>query len=324
MQIAVLMVMALVGGPALIVGYVLLSEPLSGKDPKRAARIRPWLWLLPTLALLGVFLVYPVVATIVTSFRTEGGGGFAGFANYAAVFGDRNNLAALRNNLAWLVFFTVFTIGFGLLLAVLTDKVRYEAAAKAVVFIPMAISFVAAGIIWKFMFEYRPAGEAQVGTVNAILSAVAPGLGPKAWLVDKSTNNAALIAVGIWMWTGFAMVILSAAIKAIPTDIIEAARIDGAGELHIFFRVTLPLVAPTLAFVATTLMINVLKVFDIVYVMTNGNLGTDVIANRMYKEMFNFHDFGAASAIAVFLLVCIVPVMVINVRRARRGGIANG
>ncbi|MDP3178047.1 MAG: sugar ABC transporter permease [Spirochaetaceae bacterium] len=322
MRTALLLLAALVGVPALLLGYVKLSEPLAGRNPRRAALVRPWLWLLPTLALLAAFLVYPTVDTIATSFRDSETGRFAGLANYAKIFGDPDNVAALRNNAAWLVFFTLGTRGFGLLLAVLTDKVRYESAAKALIFIPMAISFVAAGIIWKFMFEFRPAGESQVGTVNALLDIV--GAKPRAWLVDKSTNNPALIAVGIWMWTGFAMVILSAAIKAIPVDVLEAAKIDGATEFQIFFKVTLPLVAPTLAFVATTLMINVLKVFDIVYVMTNGNLGTDVIANRMYKEMFNYHDFGAASAIAVFLLACIVPVMVVNVRRARRGGIANG
>jgi alpha-glucoside transport system permease protein len=324
MRIALLLAAALVGVPALLLGYVKLSEPLAGRNPRRAALLRPWLWLLPTLLLLAVFLVYPVVQTILMSFREGGSGAFAGLANYAKVFGGQDNLAALRNNAVWLVFFTLGTLAFGLVLAVLTDKVRYEAAAKAVIFIPMAISFVAAGIIWKFMFEFRPAGETQVGTVNALMTSVAPNAQPRAWLVDKATNNPALIAVGIWMWTGFAMVILSASIKAIPVDILEAAKIDGASELQVFFKITVPLIAPTLVFVATTLMINVLKVFDIVYVMTNGNLGTDVIANRMYKEMFNYHDFGEAAAIAVFLLACIVPVMVINVRRARRGGIANG
>jgi alpha-glucoside transport system permease protein len=324
MRTILLLAVALLGVPGFLIGYVLLSEPLAGKNPRRASVVRPALWLLPTFALLAVFLVYPVVRTIATSFLNSDSTSFVGLANYAKVFTDADNLAALRNNLLWLVFFTLGTLGFGLLLAVLTDRVPYESAAKALVFIPMAISFVAAGIIWKFMFEFRPAGETQVGTVNALLSAVDRGFKPKAWLVNTTTNNPALIVVGIWMWTGFAMVILSAALKSIPTDIIEAARIDGATEFQVFLRVTFPLLLPTLGFVATTLMINVLKVFDIVYVMTNGNLGTDVIANRMYKELFNFHDFGEASAIAVFLLACIIPVMVINIRRFKRGGTANG
>ena len=319
MNIILMLLIAVIGVPLLLVGYIRLSEPLAGRKPRRAARIRPWLWLAPTLLLLAVFLVYPVIATIFASLKDADSTHWIGLANYATVFTSADNLSALGNNLLWLVFFTLGTLLFGLLIAVLSDKVRYESVVKALVFIPMAISFVAAGIIWKFMFEFRPAGEVQVGTVNAILTALVPGWKPIAWLVNISTNNAALIAVGVWMWTGFAMVILSAAIKAIPPDVVEAAKIDGASELQIFRMVTLPLVAPTLGFVATTMMINVLKVFDIVYVMTNGNLGTDVIANRMYKEMFNYHNTGVASAIATFLLVCIVPVMIVNIRRYRRG-----
>jgi alpha-glucoside transport system permease protein len=324
MSVVLLLIAALIGVPLVLLGYIRLSEPLAGRNPRRAALLRPWLWLLPTFVLVAVFLVYPVVTTMVMSLRNGDSTAFVGLSNYAQVFSDPDNLAALENNILWLVFFTLGTLVFGLLIAVLTDRVRYESAAKALVFIPMAISFVAAGIIWKFMFEFRPAGEVQVGTVNALLTAVNPHFQPKAWLVDRASNNPALIAVGIWMWTGFAMVIISAALKAIPVDVIEAAKIDGATEIQVFFKVTLPLVGPTLGFVATTLMINVLKVFDIVYVMTNGNLGTDVIANRMYKTMFNYHNFGVASAIAVFLLVCIVPVMVINIRRFKQGGVANG
>ena len=319
MNIVLMLLIAVVGVPLVLVGYIRLSEPLAGRNPRRAANLRPWLWLAPTLLLLSVFLVYPVIATIIASLKDADSTHWIGLANYATVFTSADNLSALGNNLLWLVFFTLGTLLFGLLIAVLSDKVRYESVVKALVFIPMAISFVAAGIIWKFMFEFRPAGEVQVGTVNAILTVLVPGWKPIAWLVNTRTNNAALIAVGVWMWTGFAMVILSAAIKAIPPDVVEAAKIDGASELQIFRMVTLPLVAPTLGFVATTMMINVLKVFDIVYVMTNGNLGTDVIANRMYKEMFNYHNTGVASAIATFLLVCIVPVMIVNIRRYRRG-----
>jgi len=319
MNIVLMLLISVVGVPLVLVGYIRLSEPLAGRNPRRAANLRPWLWLAPTLLLLAVFLVYPVIATIIASLKDADSTHWIGLANYATVFTSADNLSALGNNLLWLVFFTLGTLLFGLLIAVLSDKVRYESVVKALVFIPMAISFVAAGIIWKFMFEFRPAGEVQVGTVNAILTALVPGWKPIAWLVNTRTNNAALIAVGVWMWTGFAMVILSAAIKAIPPDVVEAAKIDGASELQIFRMVTLPLVAPTLGFVATTMMINVLKVFDIVYVMTNGNLGTDVIANRMYKEMFNYHNTGVASAIATFLLVCIVPVMIVNIRRYRRG-----
>lgn len=312
--------------PALLAGYVYAAEPIlarSGRGGTRGAA-RPWLWLAPTIALLGLFLVYPIFETTLLAFRDARGQRFVGFENFARVFTDKAMLIVLRNNLAWLVFFTAGTLGLGLLIALLSDRVRWEALAKASIFIPMAISFVAAGVIWRFMFEYRPAGEVQIGTVNAIATALIPGFEPKAWLFDKATNNPALIVVGIWLWTGFAMVILSAGLKGIPIELIEAARIDGAGEFQIFIRVILPLAAPTIAVVATTLMINVLKVFDIVYVMTNGALETEVIANRMYKELFNFRHFGRASALALLLLFAVAPVIIMNIKRYKEGSTRHG
>ncbi len=183
----------------------------------------------------------------------------------------------------------------------------------------MAISLVAAGVIWKFMYQYQPPGMPQTGTVNALLSAVVPGFQPRAWLFNRSLNNPALIFVLVWMWVGFAMVILYAALKGIDDALLEAARLEGATEFQIFFEITLPLMMPTVIVVTTTLVITVLKVFDIVYVMTNGSLGTDVIANRMYKEMFNYNDFGRASAFAMLLLLAIVPVMFINIKRFGKG-----
>ncbi len=323
--------LAVAGIPLLLTGYLFLVERGlarlgrrrrgsgargAGRPSRRAQeRLRPWLWLLPAFLLLAVFLLYPMVNTIVLSLMNAGSTRFVGLQNYRGIFTDRGMLIVLRNNLLWLVFFTLVTVALGLLLAVLTDRVRYEAAAKAAVFLPMAISFVAAGVIWKFMYEYRPREAAQIGTVNALLESLAPSFQPRAWLFDPAANNWALVVVGIWMWTGFAMVILSAGLKGIPDQLLEAARIDGANELQIFLRITLPLLAPTLTVVATTLIINVLKIFDIVYVMTNGTLGTEVIANRMYKEMFNFRHFGRASALAVILLAAILPVMLINIRR---------
>jgi alpha-glucoside transport system permease protein len=315
-----MLVLAVAGVPLVLSAYIFLSERLLGKKGKRAGTpARAGFWLAPALVLLLVFLVYPIVTTIALSLKDSSSQGFVGLANYKYILTDRNMLAVLRNNLLWLVFFTLLTLTFGLLIALLSDRVKYEAVAKSLIFLPMAISFVAAGIIWKFMYDFQPGGTKQVGTVNALLSAI-PGFQPKAWLFDTGTNNPALIIVGIWMWTGFAMVILSAGLKGIPTELMEAARIDGASELQVLRRITLPLLAPTMTVVATTLVIDVLKIFDVVYVMTNGNLGTDVIANRMYKEMFNYHDFGRASAIAVLLLVVIAPVMVLNVRRFRQGG----
>ena len=165
------------------------------------------------------------------------------------------------------------------------------------------------------MYDYRPPGLPQTGTVNALLTALVSGFEPQAWLINTPTNNLALIAVAVWTWTGFCVVILSAALKGIPTEVLEAARVDGAGEWQIFRYVILPLISPTVAVVTTTMIIFALKAFDIVYVMTNGNYDTEVIANRMYKEMFNFRHFGRAAAIAVVLLIAIVPVMLLNIRR---------
>jgi alpha-glucoside transport system permease protein len=221
----------------------------------------------------------------------------------------------LRNNVFWLVFLTGFTVGLGLLFAVILDRVRYESIAKSIVFIPMAISFVAASVIWKLQYDYQPPAQPQTGTLNAIV--VALGGQPVPWLVDRTTNNPALIWVGVWLWTGFCLVILSAGLKGIPAEIIEAARVDGANEWQVLRHVTIPMMSSTIAVVATTMIIYALKAFDIVYVLTFGNYNTDVIANRMYKEMFNYNNFGRASAIAVVLLAAIVPVMLFNIRRFR-------
>jgi alpha-glucoside transport system permease protein len=311
-----LAVAALVGVPALTAGNVIATERGLGLLPDRSrTAIRPWLWLAPSLLLLAVFLVYPTLQTIWLSLYDARSESFVGLANYQFVFGDSTMLGALRNNVIWLVVFTGAAVGLGLLFAVLVDRVPYEAVARSVVFLPMAISFVAAGVIWKFMYDYRPPLSPQTGALNAVVSAL--GAEPQAWLINPPGNNLALIAVAVWTWTGFCVVILSAALKGIPGEVLEAARVDGADELHIFRHIVFPLISPTVAVVTTTMVIFALKAFDIVYVMTNGNYETEVIANRMYKEMFNFRHFGRAAAIATVLLAAIVPVMWINVGRFR-------
>ncbi|MCE5256022.1 MAG: sugar ABC transporter permease [Spirochaetaceae bacterium] len=314
------LVLAVVGVPLLLSGYIILSERFMKKRDRRSGNLRAVFWLAPAFILIIVFYIYPTITTTIMSFKDANSEHFVGLENFVHIFTDRNMLIVLRNNVVWLVVFTLATLTLGLVLAILTDRVRYESAAKSIIFLPMAISYVASGVIWKFMYDYQPQGMKQIGTLNALLTALIPGFEPKAWLFDTQYNNQALILVGIWMWTGYAMVILSAGLKSIPTDIIEAARIDGASETQILRRITLPMLAPTITVVATTLIIDVLKIFDIVYVMTNGNLDTDVIANRMYKEMFNYHNYGRASAMAVILLVVIVPIMIMNIRRARKGG----
>jgi alpha-glucoside transport system permease protein len=319
-RVLLVAVAAVIGVPLVLTLYIFMGDRgISRAGPRWREKLRPWVWLLPGLFLLVVFLIYPVVNTIVLSFKNADSSAFVGLKNYAYIFTDPSMLIVLRNNGLWLVFFTLVTVTLGLLIAVLTNRVKYEAAAKAFIFLPMAISFVAAGVIWRFMYAFQPKGAAQIGTVNAVLTSIVPSFQPVAWLFNPATNNWALIVAGIWVWTGFAMVILSAGLKGVPNQLVEAARIDGAREGQIFFRVVLPLMMPTVTVVTVTLIINVLKIFDIVYVMTNGALGTEVIANRMYKEMFNYNNFGMASALAVVLLVAIIPVMLMNIRRFGQG-----
>jgi alpha-glucoside transport system permease protein len=237
--------------------------------------------------------------------------------NYAWFFGNEGALTALKNNALWLVLLTLLTVGFGLLIAVLVDRVRYESVAKSVIFLPLAISMVAASVIWLFMYAYKPPGAVQTGTLNAAISTV--GLGPIAWVQveDFSVNTIMLIVVMTWMWTGFGMVIISAALKGINPELVEAARVDGANEWQVFKGIVFPLLVPTIVVVSTTMIITALKAFDVVYTMTNGNLNTEVIANLMYKQMFSFGQFGRASAVAVVLLLAIVPIMFFNIGRFR-------
>ncbi len=283
----------------------------------RTKRWTPWVYVAPALALLTLFLVYPSIDTIRISFYDRSVSSFVGFQNYIYSFTNPTMLTAFRNNAIWVLLFTVFTVCLGLLLAVLLDRVRYERIVKSVIFIPMAISMVGASTIWKFVYAFRPAGAQQIGLLNGIV--VALGGQPVGWLIERPwVNNFCLIAVGVWLWTGFCMVLLSAAYKNIPRQLMEAARIDGANEWQVFRKVILPLLWPTVAVVMTTMVVFVLKIFDIVYVMTNGNYSTEVIANRMYKEQFSFSNYGRAAAIAVILLMLIVPMMVINIRRFRR------
>ena len=312
----VVAILIVVGLPALLIGYILLIEAVLRLLPGRwQNRLRPWLWIAPALSFLGFFLVYPTINTVLLSLQDKFSKAFVGLANYQYFFSNPDTLISLRNNVIWIVLLTALAVGLGLIIAVLVDRVRYEPAAKSVIFLPLAISFVGAGIIWRFVYDYAPAGEPQTGLLNAAVTAT--GLPPQTWLQDAPTNTIALIIVAVWIWTGFCMVILSAALKSISPELMEAARVDGANELQVFRRITFPLLLPAVAVVATTMVITALKAFDIVYVMTSGNFDTNVVANQMYKELFTNGQPGRASAIAVVLLVLIVPVMFINIRRFR-------
>ncbi len=282
----------------------------------RTKKITPWLYIIPAMFLLFFFLVYPSINTLYISFFNYNSEKFVGIQNYFYCFTNEIMLNSFRNNALWVILFVPLTVSLGLIIAVLADRVKYESIVKSIIFMPMAISFVGAGVIWKFVYAYRPASAAQTGILNALRSFFQ--LEPLPWLIIRPwLNNFCLIVVGVWIWTGFCMVILSASYKGIPRELLEAARVDGATEFKIFWKIILPLMKPTIAVVATTMTINVLKVFDIVYVMTNGNFNTEVVANRMYKEMFIFRNYGRASAIAVILLMLIIPMIIINIQRFR-------
>lgn len=286
----------------------------------------PWLYLAPALIVMAAFIIYPGVTTLYLSLRNNQNTDWASsscqagqpcwgiFENFRYALTSDAMLTSFGNNIKWIILMVSGTVLFGLLIATLADRVRYEALAKAIIFLPMAISFVGAGVIWKFVYDYETTGN-QIGLLNAIITGL--GFKPVSFLSDPQINTLALIAVGVWMWTGFCMTILSAGLKSVPTEILEAARVDGATEWRVFTQITLPIISPTVAVVITTMVINVLKVFDIVYVMTGGNYGTDVIANRMYKEMYINFNTGQATAIAIVLILVIIPAMIYNVQRFR-------
>ena len=272
----------------------------------------------PAVLLLGWALVLPTLRTLWLSLFDATSRNFVGLKNYIFAFSDPIMLEAFKNNLLWMIFGTSSCVVFGILIAVLTDRSKYEKLFKALIFMPMAISFVGAGVIWKFMYAYK--GEGVNVTEIGLLNAVAIALGGKAqaWLLLPVWNNFFLIIIMVWLQTGYAMVILSSAIKGIPAEIMEAARVDGATEITVFFRITIPSITPTIITVATTILIFSLKLFDIVRVMTGGNYGTNVIANEFYLRQFTYGNTGQASAIAIVLLVCIVPVLIYNLKEFRK------
>ena len=310
-------------GVALVVGvggiwmlYIGVSAVVGLLSPRWQGRILPWVFVIPAMVLLTVYLVYPTIGTIITSFTFQTDGD--PLANYKQLTSPLF-LDIIRNNIIWLIVGTGGTVLLGLLIAGLFDRVRRESLAKTFVFLPLAISFVGASVIWRFMYEWKPAGKPQIGTVNAVWTAF--GLDPVRWVQQQPINTFALIFIFIWLQTGFAMVVLSAAIKGVSTEVQEAARLDGASERQLFLRVIVPMIRGSIITVATTIAIVDLKVFDIIYVMTGGRNGTDVIANRMFQEFYEFFNDGRAAALATLLFIAVLPVMFINVRNLRRQGV---
>ena len=290
---------------------------LASRNLNRRAVIRPWLFLGPALLLLGVYLVYPVVATVILSFYGRSGDVFVGLANYRWAISDAGFRQSIFNNFLWLLVVPAACTFLGLVIAVLTDRIWWGNIAKSLVFMPMAISFVGASVIWKFIYEYRGTGETQIGLLNAIVTFF--GGDPQVWIALPFWNNFFLMAILIWIQTGFAMVILSAALRGIPEETIEAAVIDGASGWQIFWKIMVPQIWSTIAVVWTTITILVLKVFDIVLTMTNGQWDTMVLANLMFDWMFRGGgDSGRSAVIALVIMAAVTPIMVWNIRQANR------
>jgi alpha-glucoside transport system permease protein len=285
------------------------------RNQKIAATIRPWIFLGPALLILVLYLVYPLVDSIRLSFFNRSGEDFVGLANYRWAFGDSEFRQAIFNNILWLIVVPAAATLFGLIIAFLTDRIWWGNIAKSLIFMPMAISFVGASVIWKFIYDYRSEGSTQIGLLNAIVQGL--GGSPEAWITVPFWNNFFLMAILVWIQTGFAMVILSAALRGIPDETIEAAVIDGANGWQLFLHVMIPQIWGTIAVVWTTITILVLKVFDIVLAMTNGQWNSQVLANLMFDWMFRGGgDFGRGAAIAVVIMVAVIPIMIWNIRRA--------
>lgn len=310
-------IIAGVGGALVL--FWLLNAAVERLPKKWELRLKPYVFVGPALLIVTLFLIYPTVNTAYLSVRGNTGDEFVGLENFTRLFTEAEFQQTLINNILWVLVVPVMAVVIGLAVAVLADRLRprWENVSKSVIFMPMAISFVGASTIWGFIYAVRPAGRPQVGILNAIVQ----GLGgePVAWLQTQTFNfnDFLLMFIMIWLQAGFAMVLLSAAIKSVPDETIEAARIDGASEWQTFWRVVIPQIRSTIAVVFTTILILVMKVFDIVYVMTGGNFQTDVVGNRFFTELFNFRNQGTAAAIVMVLLIAVIPAMYFNIRRFR-------
>ena len=284
---------------------------------RRQGLIRPWLFIGPALIILTIYLIYPVIATFWLSFNDRAGDQFVGLANYSWAAGDREFRQSIFNNILWLAVVPAACTFLGLVIAVLTDKIWWGTIAKSLIFMPLAISFVGASVIWKFIYEYRGEGQPQIGVLNAIVQYF--GGTPQVWISTPFWNNFFLMVILIWIQTGFAMVILSSALRGIPEETLEAAVIDGANPFEIFWKIMIPQIWGTIAVVWTTITILVLKVFDIVLTMTNGQWNSQVLANLMFDWMFRGGgDFGRGATIAIIIMIAVLPIMIWNIRQANK------
>ncbi len=313
-QIVIVLVAIVWGVAGVALLYVVSNWFVEQLPDPWSRRLQPFVYVGPAVVIMGWYLAVPVLRTLVLSFKDEIGVKWVGFDNYIFAFTDRIMIETFRNNLLWMVIGTSFSVGLGLLIAVLADRTRFESVYKAIIFTPMAISFVGAGVIWKFVYTYKGEGVGiqEIGLLNAVVLAFGGQSQP--WLSLPPWNNLFLIVIMVWLQTGYAMVVISSAIKGIPMELLEAARIDGATEVQAFFKIIIPYIKGTLITVITTIVIFSLKLFDIVRVMTGGNNGTNVIANEFYLQRFTYGNTGRASAIAIVLLIAVIPVIVNNLR----------
>lgn len=303
-----------VGGVALL--FFVSNWVIERLSPEWVRRLQPFVFVGPAVAILAWYLAIPTIRTLYISLFDRTTSNFVGLKNYIDVFTDRLMLETFRNNFMWLAVGTTLSVVFGLLIAVLADRSKFERIAKSLVFLPMAISMVGAGVVWNFIYEVKDIGAPQIGLLNAIV--VALGGTPQAWTaLLQPWNNLFLIVIMVWLQTGYAMVIFSAAIKGIPGELLEAARIDGATEMQVFFQIMIPYIQGTIITVTTTVLIFSLKIFDVVWVMTGGQFGTHVIATQFYRQYFTNRNFGFGSTIAIVLFMAVIPVMIYNLRQFR-------
>lgn len=281
-------------------------------NTKTYNKIVPYIFVGPAVLIMGWYLFLPAMRSLVFSFMDKNSEHFAGFSNYAYIFTDKTILTSLKNTVLWLVCGTLFSTVFGLIIAVLAERSYIERGAKTLIFMPMAISLVGAGVIFKFLYAYRPLGSRQIGLLNAIV--VYLGGEPQNWLGSAPINNFFLIVIFVWLQTGFALVVLSAALKSVPEETLEAARIDGAGEFRILVQIIIPSIRSSIITVSTTIFLAALKCFDIVFSMTNGLYGTEVLASEQYKQMFKFLNYGRGSAVAILILIGVSPIIFYNLK----------
>ncbi len=287
------------------------------KKNSNDSSIRAIIFIAPALFVLIIYILYPVLETVRLSFFDKYGRDFVGINNYIWAVKDPEFRRGILNNLGWLLIVPTLSTFFGLVIANLADRLWWGTIAKSIIFMPMAISFVGAGVIWKFVYDYRGPGDQQIGFLNAII--VSLGFEPQAWITIPIWNNLFLMAIMIWIQTGLAMVIFSAALRSIPKEMLEAARIDGASELKIFTSIIIPYLHQTILVIWTIITILVLKIFDIILAVTNGQWQTEVLANLMFDWMFRGGgDSGRGSVFAIIIMVAVVPIMIFNIYRHKQ------